>query len=460
MAKGSFTKDVLKTAKQSAVKKISSAVFGKGIIGSAMGKSFDRKFGADEEDGSEVTSSIDEQGNIQQQNNATLERIETIVMNIADNIYNIAGVLNAQVVSMKEAQRLQQERAFKEGAAKEEAASEATKIGGPVAAGSEDIGATSNKGGFADLLGSLTGTKLRLKGFLKKFGKVAIGLSAVVGAGALYAGTRPSDDLSNNTLGGTTTDVSTTSPQISSPPSLPVSPPVSNTQPPAPPLAQPTTRTGSIPDSQYIRKSTAPVVSDNAPTSAPTAAASAVTSTSPQAVQAGNSKKDAQNFFKSVLNITPNEDGTFTDATTNAPVSKSEVIQKIVTAGGQPEKIISAWNKPDQTKAGVQPNIGSVSDMLSSAVASVGSSGSAVSPSSSSPIGASMIPPLPPSVGMSIGATSTSIAAAGEAPTPQNTTSMVNTASSEGNPPPTSIPSPIASRGSLDSDTEFNSFYS
>lgn len=459
MAKGSFTKDVIKTAKQSAAKKISGAVFGKGIIGGALGKAFDRKFGADEEDGNEVTSALNEQSSIQQQNNATLERIETIVMNIADNIYNIAGVLNAQVVSMKEAQRLQQERVFKEGAAKEEAASEATKIGGPVAAGSENT-ATTKKGGLSDLLGSLKGTKLRLKGFLKKFGKVAIGLSAVVGAGALYAGMQDLSDSGSNALGGTSTDTSTPVSFDAEPPST--APPVTTSNYKIPPPPEPVTSsapTGGA--SEAIPTSTAPTTSDVTPTSAPTAAASTVAA-SPQTAQAGDSKGDALSFFKNVLNITPEDNGTFTDTTTGAPITKNEVVKKITAAGGEPSKIMAAGTKPDQTGGAAPSGGSSMGSSLSGAAASMIGGGGAQTASSgaAAPSGASMIAPASPSVGASIGAASTSVAAAGEAPTPQNTTSMVNTASSEGNPSPTSIPSPIASRGSLDNDVEFNSFYS
>lgn len=183
MALGSLIKDVAKSAKSRAVKGISNAVFGRGLVGGALGKSFEKKFGDQEQEDTEVADALKEQESIQDNNNATLTRIETIVMNIADNIYNIAGVLNAQVVSMKEAHRLQQERAFKNAAATEEANSEALQVVAPPAAATAENTTKEKKGGITDLIGSVLSTKKLFKGFLKKFAIFAAGVTAVGLAG-------------------------------------------------------------------------------------------------------------------------------------------------------------------------------------------------------------------------------------------------------------------------------------
>lgn len=183
MATGSIIKDVAKAAKAKAVKGIGNAVFGKGLVGGALNKTFQNKFG-DQEESTEVADALKEQEGVQDNNNATLTRLEKIVMNIADNIYNIAGVLNAQVVSMKEAHRLQQERAFKNAAASEEATSEALKVEGPAPAATESsTKAPEKKGGITDLIGSVLSTKKIFKGFLKKFAVFAAGVTAVGLAG-------------------------------------------------------------------------------------------------------------------------------------------------------------------------------------------------------------------------------------------------------------------------------------
>jgi len=184
MATGSIIKDIAKAAKAKAVRGVSSAVFGRGLIGGALGKSFEKKFGDQEEENTDVANALKEQESVQDDNNATLTRIETIVMNIADNIYNIAGVLNAQVVSMKEAHRLQQERAFKSAAAAEEANAEALKVDAPSPSASTTENTTKEKkGGITDLIGSVLNTKNLFKGFLKKFAIFAAGAATIALAG-------------------------------------------------------------------------------------------------------------------------------------------------------------------------------------------------------------------------------------------------------------------------------------
>ena len=105
--------------KKTAIKKVSKAVFGSGIVGSALGKAFEKKFAGEERD-TQVGDALKEQSTEQDKVNATLHRIEAVVLNIADNIYNIAGVWSKHVASMEEARRAQKERMDRQAAEQEE----------------------------------------------------------------------------------------------------------------------------------------------------------------------------------------------------------------------------------------------------------------------------------------------------------------------------------------------------
>lgn len=181
-------KDIAKKAKSNAVKGIGNAVFGSGIVGGALNKAFQGKFGEKEGSDTQVADALEAQTKVQDQNSAVLTRIESIVMNIADNVYNLAGVMNAQVVSMQEAQKIQQDRAYKEAADQEEAAAEAKKMQGPSAAGTGVAPVEDKKGGImgmiSGLAGSIGSTKKIFKGFLKKFGVLALGITTAIGAAA------------------------------------------------------------------------------------------------------------------------------------------------------------------------------------------------------------------------------------------------------------------------------------
>jgi hypothetical protein len=189
----SLIKDVAKKAKSNAVKSIGNAVLGSGVVGGALNKAFQNKFGDKEEKDTRVADALEKQTTAQSDNSATLTRIESIVMNISDNVYNLAGIMNAQVVSMQEAERLQKERAFKEGAAKEEAAAEALK---PTTAPAGTKAPTKEKegGGFGGILSSIMdsigGTRKMFMMFTKKFGVLALGLTAALGIGAAIAGAK------------------------------------------------------------------------------------------------------------------------------------------------------------------------------------------------------------------------------------------------------------------------------
>ena len=183
-----FAGEAAGKAKSNAVRGVGNAVFGSGIVGGALNKAFQGKFGEKEGSDTQVADALEAQTKVQDQNSAVLTRIESIVMNIADNVYNLAGVMNAQVVSMQEAQKIQQDRAYKQAADQEEAAAEAKKVQGPSAAGTEVNPVEDKKGGImgmiSGLAGSIGSTKKLFKGFLKKFGVLALGITTAIGAAA------------------------------------------------------------------------------------------------------------------------------------------------------------------------------------------------------------------------------------------------------------------------------------
>ncbi|NBX51677.1 hypothetical protein EBT25_17520, partial [bacterium] len=201
---------VKKNVKQAAVKGVSNALFGKGMVGRALAKTFESKFQDEEGSDDRVPAALDKQAQMQGNVSATLARIETITMNIADNVYNLAGVMNAQVVSMKEAQRLQQERMYKEAAAAEEAGAEAK--GGPTPAATSTGGAAGNKKNiisfYDKIIGRIGGIKKMFGAFTKRFGLVALGVISAATAVAAFAssGSEPTGGEASSTAasGGAT----------------------------------------------------------------------------------------------------------------------------------------------------------------------------------------------------------------------------------------------------------------
>lgn len=181
-----FTQDL----KKSAVRSIGRSMFGSGLVGSALGKTFVKKFAGQETEDTQVADALEEQSQVQQEVNATLFRLETVVTNIADNIYNIAGVWSKHVASMEEARQAQRERMSREAAAQEEATAEmagAVKVDGPTAAGTAP-GEEAKGGLLSKILDSVASTKKVLGSVLKRFALGAAGLLAVGAVGA-YAGT-------------------------------------------------------------------------------------------------------------------------------------------------------------------------------------------------------------------------------------------------------------------------------
>ena len=184
-----FGRDIVSEAKKKAVRGIGEAAFGTGVIGGALRKSYEKRFLKSDED-NRVETALQTQSNQLDQNNATLTRIEGIVLNISDNIYNLAGVWSNHVSSMEEARREQAERLSREKAAEEESAREVSKVDAPTAAST-----TVEKKDGGSILSKITGASKGLFGnFMKKFAIVA-GVAAVgAGAAAAASGSEIFDD--------------------------------------------------------------------------------------------------------------------------------------------------------------------------------------------------------------------------------------------------------------------------
>jgi len=86
-------------AKEQFKEGLKDRIFGQGLLGRSLRAGFEAKFSSKKD--SQVIQNQDSDM-IEKQNTSILQRIDVVVTNISDNIYNIAGVLNAQLTSMKE----------------------------------------------------------------------------------------------------------------------------------------------------------------------------------------------------------------------------------------------------------------------------------------------------------------------------------------------------------------------
>lgn len=179
----SFSSQLKKTAKKSLVK----SFLGSGVVGRAAMKTF---VTGDKED-DPVKEALEEQTRVQEETNTTIVRMESVVINIADNVHNIAAVWSERVASMEEAKRAQQERISKEQAALEEAENEAARMLTPLPSATSGTDAmkqqqATESGILGKLAESLKGTRLLLRGVMGKVGLLAAGLGV---AGAAVGGT-------------------------------------------------------------------------------------------------------------------------------------------------------------------------------------------------------------------------------------------------------------------------------
>lgn len=504
MAKG-FIADVKKTA----IKNVASSLSRSGLVGKAIGKAINKKFGDPEKDDS-VQQALKEQADLQNSTGASLARIESVVLNIADNVYNIASIMNAQVTSMKEAQRLQQERSFREAAAQEEqdAEASATKVGGPEASATTPGEGGKKKGMMGSMLDALSGSKKMFKTLLKRFAVVAAGLG--IAAGAVYMASKEGGDEEPTGTEGTTGggEMGPPTPAPESPTSLITStstPPPQATPAPTPsatPAPTPSATTAPTPSDTsaqtseqgenafQLNKSLTGVASEmlgtklpeptrSAPAATPAAPPPSVAATAP--ASEGDVSK-VEEWFKRPENAADDAELTRLTEQRNiiqraisstkallsgakTPEEKQQhqdILDKQLTPGLENvKKQRKALLDKAKTAMGVAPSTAGGGAAPSTGA---GPAGGAMTGGASAPAapsggggggGASPVAPST-STGADIGSSSVAVAAGNEPTTPKNETVELNSASTTGSPPASMMPSPVADRGSLDVGITFN----
>ena len=438
--------DIKKNTKTNIVKGIGKSMFSSGVVGGALRKSFDKKFLGRREQDMQVEDALAEQTEVQSINDATLSRIETIVINIADNIYNIAGIMNAQVVSMQEANRLQQERAFRDAAAYEEANSEAMKVAGPSPASQSEKPTTEKQGILGSILGSISSTKAMLGKFIKKFAIVAAGLAVAGGLG--YAASSLSDkdkkDTENEEDGE---DDSSQSPKPTGPLPGGVTP-------------EPTAFDNGPDQSDAETKrlaSKTPVSSESATqTSSPSPVAT--TSASIKSAIAGLDQDKARQYLQTPVGIVQ---GTRLQSVSNSIASMEAQPQTRDVVARKQELVKQQLELIQTIKSGMEtptttPVMKAMPSMPLSGSVGGYSSGND-STLSESGIAATPIVSTPPTTGMDVGSASMAVSAASE-PSARTDSQVVNNSSTLENTS-SALPivlSPVADRGSLDIGVTFN----
>ena len=448
----SLISDVGKQAKRNIVR----SVLGSSAIGRALSKTVLKK---NRDDESAVEEALQEQTQVQEENSATVVRIESVVLNIADNIYNIAAVWSDHVVSMKEANRLQQERISKEQALKEENENEAAKLLAPLPSGTTPTETSGKKGLLSELMGSVGGTKNMLRGLMKKFAVLAAG---VVATGGLVAGTaamanenQPSEqtqeeqvaDKSNqdvvyDEMGNPVSNSSTPQP-------LPVTaqPPLPSPTPVPPTAATATTRntSASIPPTPV----SSPLVTSTQSTTTQTGQQFIVkTPSGPLTFQNEEQYKKWNNDpSKFAISITPESGGTRSVVVPLTQQISPHIINNLQGGGNAPADVKNIFSQI-QTNPVTPPPSG-----VSSGSTSNGSSDSPPPPSLMS---------IPPSIGAELGRASTALDAA-FSQMKESSNQIIQTSTNSQSPDsmasPTPIPSPIANRGTLDVGTTFTTYY-
>lgn len=485
----SFLGDLKASAKQRAVKSIANNMFGSGVLGKSLGKTFAEKFGEKEQSTSDdprVVQALDEQQQVHKENNSILVRMERIVMNISDNVYNIAGVLNDQVVSMREARRLRDEQHSRDMAAQEEAAAETQKQLNPTASAttppSKEGGEKKNM--LASILGDVGSTKKMLGKFLKKFAVFAVGLTAVLGVGGLATSAlaKTIDEKEETATGQTSAAPTDTSLDLND--IVPASPtPVTKeADTPASFMTKAATRFGGEQGAKN-----APAISamlsagasgdmggfisaakDHAaanPPPAPTPIAPppspAATNIPPAAVPPATPQSSDDTIKMLETNIQSNNKrladrearskmrtDDWKKRYADDPTKLNELLEKDKIAMDDYRGMVQGANKEAQQQI----------DTLKKQPAAASSSASSQPPTpSSSSSGATPVLSAP-STGKDIATQSTEVAAAASAPPPSQN-QVIDTTQGQAPPPLTpggvEMPSPIANRGSLDKDTTF-----
>lgn len=478
MAKGSFASDLKKTA----AKNIGKSLARTGLIGGALGKAFAKRFGDDEED-TQVADALKEQSDAQDHNNATLERLESIVMNIADNVYNIAAVWSEHVTSMKEAQRHQREEEFKRQAQQEEDAAEALKISSPGAAATEGSEGEKKKSLFGNIIDAVGNTKGLMKGMLKKFALLALGVTAAVGATAAlaYVGSQESEDVENTNVPSTTqltnssgsADTPSTSSSTSSSSTATTSSPSSTTSTSGGPATSMSTSGATSVNNAPTASAPGATPVSNAPV---TSAPGATPVSSPPSIAATQEPVKLADVVKVPPDVKTN------GISVVVPGGETKVFpdKETIDHWQQGKKTISVnvggtnWTFKDaESFSKWQQEATPTQGQVATAPAATAPAGGAMAPSSGGGVGTSEsssggggaggsesggASPITPaaSSGADVGAASVAVSAASES-NKSDTQQIDISGDKKIEPPPAqAIPSPIADRGSLDNDTIFN----
>ena len=492
-----FLKDVGKQA----ARNIGASLSRTGILGAAIGKTFAKKFGEDQED-TQVADAIKEQSVIQEENSASLTRIESVVTNISDNVYNLAAVMNAHVVTLQEAQRIQKEKAFKQAAAAEEAAAEATKIGAPDPSGTADSGDKKKGGMLSGIMDSVASTKNMFKGFLKKFAVVAVGVTAALGVAAGVSA------LSDKGEEEPTSATEEPKPVEQPPEPPPEATRVSSAESESPnsmissftgaiskfggskgaedaPAVGNMIKAGATGDmggfmaaaQAHSAKNPPPPAAEPAATPAAPPPPVAASGPDPEVEKlkeffqrpenAGDNARlgELQNTINVIKRAISSTKSLISSATTPEEKARHEDILKnqlepgLEAAKKEKKAILDKGRQAVGISTAPKAPGASTSDTSSAPTGTqtAGPSGGGGSPMGSGG-GASAAPvtPPPPSTGADVASASTAVAAASEPQQPKNEQVNMSSSNDTGSPPPASIPSPIADRGSLDNDTIFN----
>jgi hypothetical protein len=459
----SFVSDVKKTA----LKNVGRSMMQHGIIGKALGKAFTKKFAEDEED-TRVRDALDHQSEQIDTVNTTLYRMESIVMNIADNIYNIAGVWSNYVSSMEEAKRAQKEQMFKDAAAKEESDAEAlasAKVSGPGAAASKEE--EGKKGLFDGLIKSVTSTKSIVKDVLKTVGTGLASLAAIggvaAGLGAVAAVFAPSANAGEvPRLPSGQTDLS-----LPSQSAMPVPAAKEQTSDNVPPINVPASATQEV---EQVKTQAATQVAPPPPiaVTTPPAQDSEVEKISSYLERPENAadKQQLTEVQNKITRVTQGIELTKNLINNEKDPAKKQEYQDILrnqlepqleTAKQEKKDIVQRATKATAVASKVSAPPAPTSAPTGQAAAEAPSSGtSSSSVASSGGSEASMVTPPAPSTGTEISTASTSLAAAGESSPSNVSETNVSNSGATNTSGGGGIPSPIADRGSLDVGTTFN----
>lgn len=448
-----YTSQLKKAAKTSLVK----SFLGTGVVGRAAMKSFVGK----EKQQDPVTEALDEQAQLQNDVNATIVRMESVVVNIADNVYNIAAVWSERVASMKEAKREQRERLSKEQAALEEAENETARMLAPLPSGTEMGGDNnkdvSEKGLLSKLFESVTGTKSLLRLLMSKVGLLAGGVAA---AGLVGAGLATASVMREANAQGTTQTPEQPPPQMVLPGGVAVTAGTETAQPtptasggaaPGGPSGTAASQTGVGSTSGAVPGATStPGGLTRAPFSGSSGSSDAQMTSQPTITSIPGLENEFQNFPEA-REPASSTGGSLNVTGSYGPGSVGEGDSTGVSGGGGAAGGLAGAVGTTSAQAG---GLSGASPGVSGGAG--GLSGAVETSSSSSP----MSVPSVPSSGADIGSMSrsnVSTSTAAQAPVVVNT----STATQSGGPPPENppLPSPIADRGSLDLNVFFKARY-